>query len=157
MVSDPDSYDFLNRDMAYKDYTDDDIRRIAPNVTNMAQLLRELKLRVAGGNFVNMKRKLQKLDVDCDHWTGCAWSKNQRLKDWSDYARPAALKPHLIALRGHYCEECHLSQWQGKLIPLEVHHISNDRTNNDESNLRLMCCNCHAQTDAWRGKRNKLQ
>jgi hypothetical protein len=27
---------------------------------------------------------------------------------------------------------------------LEIDHIDGDRTNNDKSNLKTLCCNCHA-------------
>jgi hypothetical protein len=38
------------------------------------------------------------------------------------------------------------------LIPLEVHHIDGDKLNNVESNLKLVCPNCHALTDSYCGK-----
>ena len=37
-------------------------------------------------------------------------------------------------------------------IPLEVHHIDGDSLNNEMSNLKLLCPNCHAFTDNYRGK-----
>ena len=39
-----------------------------------------------------------------------------------------------------------------KKIPLEVHHLDGDRMNNELSNLQLLCPNCHALTENWRGK-----
>ena len=58
----------------------------------------------------------------------------------------------LIALRGHQCENCHNSEWIGQKIPLEVHHIDGDRMNNELTNLQLLCPNCHALTDNYRGR-----
>ena len=138
-----------------KNYTDDEIRKYAAEVKSMAQLLKRLGLKSAGGNFANMKRKLQKLDVDCSHWTGQAWSKDERLKDWSDYKRASNAKKHLIAERGHSCEECKRGEWRGQPIALEVHHIDGDRTNNNGHNLQILCPNCHAFTDNYRGRKNK--
>ncbi len=37
-------------------------------------------------------------------------------------------------------------------IPLEVHHIDGDNRNNDVDNLLLLCPNCHALTNNYRGK-----
>ena len=137
----------------YRDYTDNDVIVNAKKVKSMAELLRSLGLREAGGNYYNMKRLLQKLDVDCSHWGGQSWNKGQKLKDWSDYTRVASLKPHLVKERGKKCEMCLLESWLDNDIPLECHHIDGDRTNNELHNLQLLCPNCHAQTDNYRNKK----
>ncbi len=141
----------------YRKYTNDDIIKIASEVKNMASLLCRLDLKCAGGNYINMKRKLQKLDIDCSHWTGQGWNKGQRLKDWSDYTKICCLKRHLIKERGHKCEKCNLKIWQNIEIPLEVNHIDGDRTNNKKDNLKLLCPNCHALTPNWRGRKTKIK
>ena len=41
-----------------------------------------------------------------------------------------------------------------KLVPLEVHHIDGNYKNNDESNLQLLCPNCHALTETYRSLNN---
>lgn len=35
-------------------------------------------------------------------------------------------------------------------IPLEIHHIDGDYTNNNESNLQLLCPNCHSLTSTYK-------
>lgn len=50
------------------------------------------------------------------------------------------------------CENCGLSEWLGQPIALEVHHKDGDRTNNVIENFQLLCPNCHAQTNSYRGK-----
>jgi len=138
----------------YRQYSDNDIIKYAKEVFSISGLLKKLGLKVAGGNYINIKRNLQRLNIDCDHWTGQAWNKNQRLKDWSKYTKVVCLKPHLINERGHRCEKCHRKYWFNKLVPLEIHHIDGDRTNNKKENLKLFCCNCHSLTKSWRGKTN---
>jgi hypothetical protein len=135
--------------------TDDALAQAAQKVYSMAGLLRELNLKPAGGNYHNMKRKLQMLDIDTEHWTGQAWNREQKLKDWSDYKQSAAIKPHLIKVRGHACEICTLTEWLNNPITLEVHHVDGERTNNDITNLQLLCPNCHSYTDTWKGAKNK--
>ena len=52
----------------------------------------------------------------------------------------------------HKCECCDLTEWMGKPIPLELHHKDGDRNNNTIENYELLCPNCHAFTDSYRGK-----
>ena len=55
-------------------------------------------------------------------------------------------------IKEHKCECCGLSTWLGKPIPLELHHKDGDRHNNTLSNFELLCPNCHAFTESYRGK-----
>lgn len=55
-------------------------------------------------------------------------------------------------IKEHKCECCGLSTWLGKPIPLELHHRDGDRHNNTLNNFELLCPNCHAFTESYRGK-----
>ena len=58
-------------------------------------------------------------------------------------------------IKKHMCECCLNTTWNGLPIPLEVHHKDGDNTNNKLENLQLLCPNCHALTDTYRGKNTK--
>lgn len=66
---------------------------------------------------------------------------------------------HISSLKKWYlednqsCECCGISEWLGKSIVLEVHHIDLDTTNNNFDNFQALCPNCHSQTDGWRGRK----
>ena len=55
-------------------------------------------------------------------------------------------------LKEHKCECCGLTVWLNKPIPLELHHKDGNRYNNVLENFELLCPNCHAFTDSYRGK-----
>lgn len=60
----------------------------------------------------------------------------------------------LLLERGHKCEGCGLSEWQGQPIPIQLDHINGRSDCNTRENLRLLCPNCHAQTPTF-GALNK--
>jgi hypothetical protein len=137
----------------YREYSDQDVIAAAISVKSIAGILRKLNLIPAGGNYIHMKKTLQRLEVDTSHWTGQAWNKGQQLKQYRDYTKNSYIKPHLIVKFGHMCNSCKLSEWLENPIPLELHHLNGDRTNNAEENLELLCPNCHSLTENWRGRK----
>lgn len=60
-------------------------------------------------------------------------------------------------IKAHKCESCGLETWLGNPIPLEVHHKDGNRNHNELSNYELLCPNCHALTDSYRGKNIKKE
>lgn len=70
------------------------------------------------------------------------------------YIQSDSLKKRLIKenYKNHRCEKCGLTEWQGNPIPLELHHKDGNRFNNSLDNIELLCPNCHALTDNYRGK-----
>lgn len=142
----------------YRNYSDEDIIRYSKEVMSLTGLLTALNLVPAGGNFDNMKRNLQRLNVDTSHWTGQAWNRNMQLKDYKEYTKSRVIKKHLIRQRGHKCEgkDCGITIWRNKPIILELEHKDGNRTNNEETNLELLCPNCHSQTPHWRGRKSDI-
>lgn len=55
-------------------------------------------------------------------------------------------------LKEHKCERCCLTKWNKKPIPLELSHKNGINDDHRLENLELICPNCHAQTDTYRGK-----
>jgi 5-methylcytosine-specific restriction endonuclease McrA len=52
----------------------------------------------------------------------------------------------------HKCAICGIDSWNNKQLNLELDHIDGNRINHALTNLRLLCPNCHAQTDTYRSK-----
>ena len=58
-------------------------------------------------------------------------------------------------IKPHKCENCGLEEWMGQPIPVELHHVDGDKTHNELSNYQLLCPNCHALTNSYRGKNSR--
>jgi len=67
------------------------------------------------------------------------WGKTLQIKELRDQ-------------QNNSCLICNISEWRGKEITLELDHIDGNSSNNIKENLRLLCPNCHSQTDNWRGR-----
>jgi hypothetical protein len=65
---------------------------------------------------------------------------------------PPQLKNYLLDTRGHRCEVCGITEWMGRPAPLELDHCDGNPLNNHLDNVRLICPNCHAQTETYKGK-----
>jgi 5-methylcytosine-specific restriction endonuclease McrA len=66
----------------------------------------------------------------------------------------AHLKSRLLkaGLLKSSCQRCGITNWQGELLSLELHHINGIGQDNRLENLTLLCPNCHSQTDSWGGR-----
>jgi 5-methylcytosine-specific restriction endonuclease McrA len=75
------------------------------------------------------------------------------IKD-SSYTYTSALKQKLVisGLMENKCVICGTTEWMGKPISLQLDHINGDRRDNRIGNLRILCPNCHSQTDTYSGK-----
>jgi len=80
----------------------------------------------------------------------------------SEYIKGSFVSAHKLRLKllkegikEHKCEICGINEWMGHPAPLELDHIDGNHFNNEMENLRILCPNCHSQTDTNSGKKNK--
>ena len=79
--------------------------------------------------------------------------------------RPKHIRILIKSGREYVCEMCkceHMEkgfngawEWRGWMLNLQCDHIDGDSSNNDISNLRWLCPNCHATTDTYCGHNKK--
>lgn len=149
-------------------FTKEDYENAAKASFSYAGMCRYLGISPRGGNYATLKNKIKKFDIDVSHFTGKGWNIGLKFKPYKKYKldeilkenfpyNTTTLKNRLIdeGLKEWKCEECKRTEWNGKPIALELHHINGDRNDNRIENIQLLCPNCHAQTDAYRGKNTK--
>lgn len=153
--------------MKYR-FNKEEFKLIVSKCFSIAQVCRELNIRPVGGNYKTIKRKLLKFEIDTTHFTGQGWNTGSNFRkfgkavDLKDiitnkivYLSGSKLRKRLI-LEGYKeekCENCNRTEWMGKKIPLELNHINGNNLDNSLSNLEILCCNCHALTLNWRGRK----
>lgn len=102
-------------------------------------------------NTVKSSHNTQKYcSVSCQHdykWKGIVKDIEKGDKSFSNQI----LKKYLL-LKDDSCSVCGITEWNNSRITLELDHINGDGTNNNMDNLRLLCPNCHSQTDTYKAK-----
>lgn len=69
----------------------------------------------------------------------------------------AATRKRVRSFFKNKCCLCNISEWRGMSIGLQVDHIDGNNKNNNMENLRLLCPNCHSQTDTYTFKKHQSQ
>lgn len=109
-----------------------------------------------GGTQTALKEAVKERGLDTSHFLGQGWNKDNH--DYSTFTKDSVKKngkttlKAIINLRGRKCECCGFTEWLGKPINLEIHHIDGDHNNNELENIQLLCPNCHSYTDNYCGK-----
>jgi hypothetical protein len=82
---------------------------------------------------------------------------NILIKD-STYLSSNSLKKKLFKYNflENKCQECgNIGSWNGKELKLQLDHINGSSNDNRLENLRILCPNCHTQTETFGSKRLK--
>jgi len=148
------------------DWTKEKIEIAVKNNYCYADVLRELGISTRGKNSEILKSKIKEYNLDISHFTFVSKNKGKtKRKNVKEYLvkgsniKTFKLKEKLFreGLKENKCEICGCSEWLGKPINCQLHHIDGDETNNTLENLQILCPNCHSQTDNYCCSINKKE
>ena len=140
---------------------------VCKNVFSVAEFCRSVGWKPVGGNYRTFYKYVKEYGLDTSHFTGQKSNignrNNSGLTKEEYFAKDRLIKSSellkkliSLGLKEYKCEnpDCGISEWHGKEIRLQVHHIDGDHFNNELDNLMILCPNCHSQTDSYAGKKN---
>lgn len=146
-----------------------DLITIVKNNNSISSILKFFNLKTSSGNYTILKNRLKQDEINYDHIKlGLNHSKGKNMP-WlhepqpleeiliknSTYSNRTSLKKRLIndGLLILKCYECEsLPIWRNKKLSLQLDHINGINDDHRLSNLRLLCPNCHSQTNTFSGR-----
>lgn len=146
--------------------SEEDLINSVKSSKSYSEVCRKLGLVDVGGNLKTVRRKIENLNLDTSHFTGQLWNKGGRSKaaiPLKNLLKPntrysTKLKDRILdeGIKERQCECCGNTEHMGKPIPLQLHHIDGDRSNNQISNIQILCPNCHSLTDNFCKSKSSL-
>lgn len=94
------------------------------------------------GNQGNKGKKVDPKRKSAEELSKTSWVSSHKLK----------LRLLADGIKEAKCECCGLTEWMGEPIALELHHINGVKDDLRIENLQILCPNCHAFTDNYRGR-----
>lgn len=146
-------------------WTNEELKIAVSESTSMRGVLEKLKFPILGCYYTFFKKKIELLNIDRSHWVK-QLKISEKKKTVEDLLATGIsqrnIKNRLIkeGYLKYNCSLCNINEWRNKKLVLQLDHIDGVNTNNQLNNLRLLCPNCHSQTDTFTGKnvkRNKIQ
>ncbi|MED3976212.1 HNH endonuclease signature motif containing protein [Priestia megaterium] len=149
--------------------TDEDFSKAIESSEFMVDVLEKLGYNRTSGTMTKyIKKRIESLGLDTSHFKGQRGNRGggntQRytleeiLVKNSSYLNRSRLKIRLLnaGYIKEECAECGIgATWNGKPLSLHLDHINGIYNDNELTNLRLLCPNCHSQTETFSGRNSK--
>ena len=137
------------------------LEKLVNESASFTEILRKQGKAISGAAVKVLKHKLDEYGIKYFFLKEKEIHKKLELSEILKKDRPyksSALKQRLIesGLKKDVCEICDQGPvWNGKHLQLQLDHINGDHNDNRLENLRILCPNCHTQTETFCGNKKK--
>lgn len=153
------------------DLTSEEFKQFVESAASTSDLLRMMGLGIGGNNYLTLKKRLILEGFDPQilvlksrlKLKALVSANTHTLDDYLTNTHPiksTRLKAKLltVGLIEEVCASCNQGPtWNNKPLTLQLDHVNGVNTDNRLENLRLLCPNCHTQTDTYAGRSLKRQ
>jgi len=141
-------------------YTKEILQDAVNKSNTLANVLRILGLKQAGGSQTHIRNMIQKFNIDASHFVGQSHGKGQPSISKKTSHQILILRPDsdrrqkreqlhraLIQIGVPYeCNVCNQQPiWLGNVLTLDIDYINGNWLDDRQENLRFLCPNCHSQ------------
>lgn len=145
----------------------DRLKQIVKECISFTEVLERLDLFPRSGSFITLKKRLIEHNIDFSHFDPVEAARKTRKKSGNGVIplseileglhpsyKTYGLKARLVreGIKEEKCEECGLTEWNGKPLTFELHHINGINNDHRIENLKVLCPNCHSQTSTYKAK-----
>lgn len=151
--------------MPYK-YSRELLAKAVAEAKSWADVCRAIGVKPSTGGQSHLANRCRAEGLDHSHFVGQASNKGKVFgpkRPIEEYlSNLVRINSHALRMRllkegvkEYRCECCRRKTWNGKPINLELDHINGEHGDNRLENLRILCPNCHSQTETYCGKNRR--
>lgn len=149
-------------------FSDEEFRAIIAESQSWCDCARKLGMSPYGSNSkIQISKRIEELQCDISHFitkrngnSHHVYATEEILVENSPYKNIPILKKRLLkeGLLEYKCAICgNTGEWLGQPLTLQLDHINGDHFDHRLENLRLLCPNCHSQTETFSGKNKNIE
>lgn len=147
----------------YEALKKEDLQKIINECSSISEVLKKIGLKPSGNNHTSLTKYLEESNFDTKTLVGRSIYRGQKhiesktlfeclTENGTKDSNKLKLKLFNSGIKQEKCEVCGITEWMGKKLTFELHHINGIHNDNRLENLIILCPNCHSQTYNFRGR-----